>query len=228
MARRVLFVHGLESGPFGFKYRQLRAAGFEVVSEHMPCDRMSILKDPVFFSTAATLLLVPLYIASLAHPMLALAVLAGELPMVYGFKHLYVRRLINRCTSIQAQALKKYPDISVVIGSSFGGAIACELLRTGAWHGPTLLLASAQHKLAELARLPMPTLPAGVRCVVVHGLRDTVVPLAHSHMLAAKESKAVALIEVDDTHGLGLTSKETLAAWIAQAVGTAVDATPAE
>ncbi len=97
----------------------------------------------------------------------------------------------------QAAALADFqPD--VVIGSSFGGAIAVALLARGLWRGPTLLLAQAAEKLGITAPLP-----EGVVVTIVHGTRDDVVPLEDSRKLARTGTPGlVTLIEVDDEHRL--------------------------
>jgi predicted esterase len=101
------------------------------------------------------------------------------------------------CVDAQARALAETgPD--VVVGSSFGGAVAVELLARGAWRGPTLLLAQAALKLGRTR-----VLPVGVPVILVHGLRDDVVAIDDSRALAATGSaRLVKLIEVDDDHRL--------------------------
>ena len=97
----------------------------------------------------------------------------------------------------QARALAD-AGADVVVGSSFGGAIAVELLHRGVWTGPTLLLAQAAFKLGG-AR----TLPDGVPVLLVHGVRDEVVPIGDSRTLARTGTPAlVQLVEVDDDHRL--------------------------
>lgn len=59
-----------------------------------------------------------------------------------------VRQAFSDCVKAQEKFLKSLdvvPDI--VVGSSFGGAITLELVARGAWRGPTLLLAPAQHSI---------------------------------------------------------------------------------
>jgi predicted esterase len=101
------------------------------------------------------------------------------------------------CVDTQARALAEAsPD--AVVGSSFGGAVAVELLARGAWCGPTLLLAQAAMKLGRTRALP-----AGVPVILVHGLRDDLVSIDDSRALAATGSAAlVKLIEVDGDHRL--------------------------
>jgi predicted esterase len=97
----------------------------------------------------------------------------------------------------QAAALAARPP-DVLVGSSFGGAIAVDLLERGAWHGPTLLLAPAAHKLGRVQHLA-----AGVPVLVVHGTHDDVVPIEDSRALARTGTPSlVRLLEVDDGHRL--------------------------
>jgi alpha/beta superfamily hydrolase len=101
------------------------------------------------------------------------------------------------CVSLQARTVASFrPD--VLVGSSFGGAVAVELLRRGFWRGPTLLLAQA-----ALARDRQARLPDDVRVSLVHGLRDDVVPIDDSRALARTGTRElVHLLEVDDDHSL--------------------------
>jgi predicted esterase len=101
------------------------------------------------------------------------------------------------CVETQAEALARFrPD--VLVGSSFGGAIAVELLQRGLWRGPTLLLAQAALKRGGRA-----TLPEGVRVWLVHGLRDPLIDIEDSRRLARTGSpELVRMIEVDDDHPL--------------------------
>ena len=77
----------------------------------------------------------------------------------------------DACVSLQAEVLRDFaPD--VLVASSFGGAVAVELLRSGAWRGPTLLLAQAALKRDSGARLP-----EGVVVWLVHGRDDALIDL---------------------------------------------------
>jgi predicted esterase len=101
------------------------------------------------------------------------------------------------CVETQAESLVAFrPD--VLVGSSFGGVVVVELLRRGAWKGPTLLLAQA-----ALERDPSARLPQGVRVWLVHGVRDERFDVAGSRALARTGTpELVRLIEVDDDHAL--------------------------
>jgi alpha/beta superfamily hydrolase len=101
------------------------------------------------------------------------------------------------CVTIQEEAITSFgPD--VLVGSSFGGGVAVELLRRDCWSGPTLLLAQAALMYDRGARLP-----ENVPVWLVHGLRDDVVPIEDSRGLARTGSPdLVRLIEVEDDHSL--------------------------
>jgi pimeloyl-ACP methyl ester carboxylesterase len=142
LAMRVLFVHGLESGPGGNKSRYL-AERFETLTPAMNT------------------------------------------------------RDIASCVKVQSEALASFRP-EVVVGSSFGGALAVLLLSRGLWTGRTVLLAQA----ADLF-FPGLSLPARVPVTLVHGTRDEVVPIEGSRRLALTGSPGlVELLEVDDDHRL--------------------------
>lgn len=102
------------------------------------------------------------------------------------------------CVELHRQALATFaPD--VLVGSSFGAAVAVSLLQRGLWQGPTLLLAQAALRLG----LP-PQLPEGVHVWLVHGLGDQLIHFEDSRRLAQSGTPGlVRLIEVDDDHSLG-------------------------
>lgn len=104
---------------------------------------------------------------------------------------------LEASVAVQARAIAdRAPD--VLVGSSFGGAVAVELLARGAWRGPTLLLAQAAFKLGRARAIP-----PGVPVLVVHGTRDEVIPVEDSRALAETGTPAlVRLLEVDDDHRL--------------------------
>lgn len=101
------------------------------------------------------------------------------------------------CVAVHEAEIAAFkPD--VLIGSSFGGAVALELLHRGAWTGPTLLLAQAAFRIGSHT-----SLPEGRVVWIVHGTNDEVVDIDDSRQLARTgTSKLVRLIEVDDDHSL--------------------------
>jgi hypothetical protein len=98
---------------------------------------------------------------------------------------------------VQRFALQQFsPD--VLVGSSFGGAVALELLRRNHWRGPTVLLAPA----AKAFGIPL-SIPQGVPVVIVHGRRDDLIDPGDSVALSRTGSpELVELVEVDDEHRL--------------------------
>lgn len=208
---RVLFVHGLESGPQGRKARALREAGFDVVAEAMPCSQKAMLREP---ATLGLLALATLLIAlgmrmGWVGALLAATLVAWSAP--FGLRWV-IRRAFAKSVRVQEEALQKH-SIDVVLGSSYGGAVALELLRKGAWKGPTVLLCPAHRLVAERAHLPLVPVALSEHVLVVHGTNDTTVPIAHSRALI--ENTRASLIEVEDDHRLNAhATKEGLAAWI--------------
>jgi predicted esterase len=106
-------------------------------------------------------------------------------------------RDFESCVAMHAGTLMRFrPD--VLVGSSFGGAVAVALLERGLYRGPTLLLAQAAVHYRPSVRLP-----AGVRVLLVHARQDEVVPFAGSEqLLATGTSGLVELIARDDDHAL--------------------------
>jgi pimeloyl-ACP methyl ester carboxylesterase len=104
---------------------------------------------------------------------------------------------LEGCVSTQREALGAFrPD--VVVGSSFGGALAVLLLQRGHWAGPTLLLAQASAIFA-----PTASLPQNVPVLLVHGTGDEIIPVEGSRRLATTGTpRLVRLVEVDDDHRL--------------------------
>ena len=109
-------------------------------------------------------------------------------------------RDFEACVALQSDAAVEFrPDI--LVGSSFGGAVAVAMLQRGLWRDATLLLAQASRQQGLPERLP-----AGVRVWIVHGVRDELVDVDGSRRLAKSgDPRLVRLIEVDDDHRLSAT-----------------------
>ena len=95
-----------------------------------------------------------------------------------------------------AQAALSTPGIDVVVGSSFGGGLAMELVRLGRWRGPLLLLAPAGRKLFGISTVEVS------RLAILHGRHDDVVPLADSIALARDAHADATIRIVNDDHRL--------------------------
>lgn len=114
------------------------------------------------------------------------------------------------CVTQQAEALAAFrPD--VLVGSSFGGAVAVALLDRGLWRGPTLLLAQGSQHLGQAAPLP-----EGVTVWLVHGTKDALIDAEDSRALARTGSPdRVRVIEVDDDHALHQSvQNDRLRGWV--------------
>ncbi len=209
----VLFVHGLESGPRGKKALALEAAGLTVVSGQMPCSRRAILSDPAVI--ALLLVAVGILIAASLRGVLGFMITAIAYAVLLRFvQPILTRRMFRRSVAVQL-ALLRANQIDVVVGSSFGGAVSVELLSSGAWKGPAVLLCPAHRLLAGRAWRPSSSLPADAsRILVVHGRQDETVPIEHSRALV--RGTGAKLIEVDDGHRLAVTATpENFREWIA-------------
>ncbi|GES79794.1 alpha/beta hydrolase [Rhizophagus clarus] len=92
------------------------------------------------------------------------------------------------------------PD--VIVGSSYGGAIAVTMLQKGTWKGPTILLAQAfaRYQSYDPSKL---WLPEGVAITFIHGTKDKIVEIEGSRLLSIKGTpQLVEMIEVSDEHEL--------------------------
>jgi len=102
-------------------------------------------------------------------------------------------------------------DPHVLVGSSYGGAIAVALLQRGEWRGPTLLLAQAALRRGQPVWLPEDT-----TIWLVHGTRDEIIAAEDSRVLARSGTPGrVRLLEIDDVHALHTTVEDgRLIAWV--------------
>ena len=86
---------------------------------------------------------------------------------------------------------------SVLIGSSFGGAVTMALLQRGLWCGPVVLLAPAiAHYGLDL------DLPVGSHAIIIHDRRDDLVSFSGSLSLHDRNQESCELWESDGGHRL--------------------------
>jgi pimeloyl-ACP methyl ester carboxylesterase len=115
-------------------------------------------------------------------------------------------RDLSERIAILRDAIASATDLALVVGSSFGGiaglvaAIVCA--RAGVRVPPLLLCAPA------LQIPPPPPYDVELVCpaptTIVHGVRDEVIPIAHSRDFSSRTGAI--LIEVDDDHALAATT----------------------
>ena len=86
---------------------------------------------------------------------------------------------------------------SVLVGSSFGGAITLALLQRGLWRGPVVLLAPASDRYGF-----HPYLPQGCHALVIHDPEDDVVAYQGSERLKTENPDRVELWSSDGGHRL--------------------------
>ena len=206
---RVLFLHGLESDPDApvGKVADLRST-FEAVDApalhtgklqfHRRNSVLRCLLRLPALRAAAALAAGSLLACSVSGAPLRLSLLCLALPLAWlAAVHKWlvssaVEASVVASLTVARTAVKKFrPD--VVVGSSWGGCLAALLVQQGDWDGRVALLAPAGRRIAqalparskirEQLLAPLPPRTVGV---VVHGNRDTVVPLIDSKLLTAQ------------------------------------------
>ncbi|HVW27312.1 MAG TPA: YqiA/YcfP family alpha/beta fold hydrolase [Polyangiaceae bacterium] len=111
------------------------------------------------------------------------------------------------------KAAEFFPD--VLVGSSFGGAVALAMLQRRLYGGAVVLLCPAYRHFGVEGRIPEAS-----RVLIVHGSRDELVPLDDSKALAATGTPGlVELVVVDDEHRLhSLLEGDALATLVRKAL----------
>eukprot|EP01060_Flectonema_neradi_P011068 TRINITY_DN18130_c2_g1_i1.p1 TRINITY_DN18130_c2_g1~~TRINITY_DN18130_c2_g1_i1.p1 ORF type:complete len:237 (+),score=27.87 TRINITY_DN18130_c2_g1_i1:141-851(+) len=213
---KILYIHGLESGPQGHKVTELRKYYGEdkVIVEPMNVSltgltlRNGILRR-LLSVAASKLMLGAAAVAAAAYGKgwwwggsVAVIVL---LYFIINRKKLLAQSLqlsFQSCLTIQSKAIQKHqPD--VVIASSFGGAVAVELLQKGEYRGPCIVLCPAHRLLMRLMNVDYTTPAISSRLLVIHGSEDKVIPHRHSIELNnANEHTTLHTIQ-GGSHGLG-------------------------
>ncbi len=177
---RILYVHGLESGPQGHKANYLRQGFSEVHVPAMHTGTDQLDKQNSFARLAVRL--------------------APTTPP-WRLRARAIEEALEVCVVIQRDAIAaSRPDL--VVGSSFGGAVLELLLARWHWTGPSLLLCPALRMARRRAgddtgswstinvkdveaRIGALSPEVRAQVLVVHGDADTVVPLEDSQSLCA-------------------------------------------
>mmetsp|Transcript_10688 Transcript_10688/g.43807 ORF Transcript_10688/g.43807 Transcript_10688/m.43807 type:complete len:274 (+) Transcript_10688:357-1178(+) len=204
---RVLYMHGMNSGPGSHKPTVL-ARHFATV--YTPAMHLSEQARAARVQLALAWLLCVLSSFVLSRRLrrlgrwgrVAVSLLAGSVCAAFGYlpmKHRTVRNMLAGGVKEQKRAIGTFQP-QVVVASSFGGAIALECIRKGLWRGPTVLLAPATSLVARgmgpkgdlfaqrLATMRIDDMPDYCRLHLVHGMADETVPVSDTLELAASLS----------------------------------------
>mmetsp|Transcript_29171 Transcript_29171/g.53258 ORF Transcript_29171/g.53258 Transcript_29171/m.53258 type:complete len:245 (+) Transcript_29171:66-800(+) len=202
---RVLFAHGLESGKLGAKAQYMREH-FEMEVPDMAMSAYNPFKANSPSRAVVALGLGVTGCAIFAPTNVFVGCSLLSVGAVVPLTRWRMRQALNRCAEIHREALSTFkPD--VLVGSSWGGAVALKCLEQGYWSGPTVLLAPACGASGWWQTLwpgwsPRLPLEAARQCIVVHGTLDTTVPVECSRALAANNELAHYIEEPSGDHRL--------------------------
>ena len=224
MTLRVLYLHGFEENADSPKPQALiKDHRFDV---HLPKLKVYFnqSKSPLVHALYQPWLLVPLVLGAalglvLSNQFNAPAWVSCVCGIAIGGALIYAKRAevvagavrgsyLASFSSAKAALAASKPD--VVVGFSWGGALACDLVAQRLWSGPLVLMAPAHRKLQDLQGLQggvsLPSLPPST--VVIHSAADTLVGIADSRALVAA-SPGTRLIEVaGDPHAMWSIAKD--------------------
>lgn len=218
MTIKVLYMHGLESGPYGYKSRtisnmrnisiyaaDMEAAVLRLDKQNSIVRRLFQQPSVQFASACAMLSVLSLFekisVSNVSIVLIPTCIIIWIATIINSFAAA-VRAMIDGCLQIQRCAINTYqPDI--VVGSSLGGCIAWMCMMEGTWKGPTILLAPAISRCAVFGNLPLSSLfviPRKVtsRCVIFHGTNDSIIPLADSLKLSNATGVSIKVISNGD------------------------------
>ena len=240
---KILFIHGLEAGPFGKKYQYLKNKGYNVRSTSMNLSlwnlsrRNGILRN--FLLKPRTLAFILSLISTIVFLILKLSnwllIVDGVIGIITGlllvktFRQV-VSEIFEICVNIQKQEIEHFnPDL--LIGSSFGGAVALACVIRGYWEKNTLLLAPALGRILKLCGIDYENeLRKNIydfkRIIVAHAKDDKTIDIKDSillgKVLSAKGMGYFKLYEIEnDTHSLhSLTNSNLLINFINESVGS--------
>ena len=176
---RVLYAHGLESGANGYKTQVMRDQGLDVTAPELEMSLWDVRQKN-----------------ALLRNLLSPAALFSGYPSQWFSSAMDAS--FSACVGVMQTAASK-GSFDVLVGSSWGGAVAAGLIATGGWKGPALLLCPALHLkekygmstndelsaaaiTAALAALPA---EQKQRIVLVHGTADATVSIDDSRALSA-------------------------------------------
>jgi hypothetical protein len=202
---RILYLHGLESKAKGNKYRTLSKI-FEASSIKMPISKNILLKNPnnlktafILFSAIVFFIMFTLTIKWFYLLATIILLFCTYISHASAFDHIY-----DKCIDLQVKEIIRFkPDL--IIGSSFGGFIALELVRRNIWRGPLILLSSAHETMSFMSGFKMYDMGRQVfdnRVLSVVAKRDHLWFIYSKRKRVQKFFRKFELMEFDDSHGL--------------------------
>ena len=188
---KIIFFHGLESGPGARKHKWLQEKYDNVVCVDM---KMSVAN--------------PLKVHSFARN----AIVNMFFTAPWNLPSLSVETSLEQCLDCQVHEMNSVENREgVLIGSSWGGAVATLAIARGLWKGPAVLIAPAYFAVTGRFGAYSPeNAPAAVysamsqrlksgdyvgRVIIVHGTADERIPIEHSRTMAA--ATGIQLVEID-------------------------------
>jgi hypothetical protein len=197
---RVLFIHGLESGPNGRKARLLRLLGHKVFVPDMRLLYRQSVRRGILLSVIGVAIglcithsLLHLYRGQLLMSCLAMAVL------YFIFRYDLDRGFAKSTLLVTKEICKFHPD--VVVGSSYGSAVLIRLIAIGVWTGPSLILSSV-HNFLHCNLIPV---KPGGPILLVHGTGDHICSMHEVQKLTLRYLSAginAKLVIEPDDHAL--------------------------
>ena len=103
---------------------------------------------------------------------------------------------LENCVPIAKNAIQK-EDPTLIVASSFGGAVLMRLYQEGFWNKPSVFLAQGAIFLNVGNHLPK-----DARAIFIHGLQDDLVSSDHSKDICSNAGENVEFWPVNDDHGL--------------------------
>mmetsp|Transcript_21598 Transcript_21598/g.32146 ORF Transcript_21598/g.32146 Transcript_21598/m.32146 type:complete len:260 (-) Transcript_21598:233-1012(-) len=211
---RILFIHGVQAGPNQYKAQVVAKAGFEVFAPDMGTKTWCYISIAILILISMALGMVAIqlreYMKDRPTNDSVMAFLAFMLSVIIiGWTFYKVNAMawgwkFAQCQEKMQNSIESYQPHAIV-ASSFGAAVAVELMRNGHWCGATVLLSPAVDMVHRLVRNPgpLPLIPVGATVSVVHGRRDWIAPFTDARRLFRESEGEVQFIDAgSDGHFL--------------------------
>lgn len=201
----VLFLHGLESGTNGRKAQYLKKRfPTEVPDMQMsainPRKRNSPAKWLIPFGLASVL---SCGMVACTSSLLRSAQLLGLCMVMFVILGRWRMQVaLAACVDIAVKAIARGKP-TVIVASSWGGAVALRCVELGLWQGPTVLLAPAVETTGVFSLFwPswQPQLPAAAaaKCRIIQGEQDSIVPVKAVTAMAKQNGMCIELFPDGD------------------------------